>query len=77
MLLQKPKFVSKSKVRHDAPLLAIGVYSHPCEGPKCAQDAIAGVLLQWSVVWMFILSGASVVLVSGLAALHRPVREIQ
>jgi len=39
--------------------------------------ALAGVLVQWSVVLMFVLSGAAVVLVTSLAAIQRTVREIQ
>ena len=38
--------------------------------------AVAGVLVQWSVVLMFLLSGASVLLVASLAATQRAVREI-
>src|SRR5882724_2356672 len=39
--------------------------------------AIAGLLVQWSVVLMFFLSGASVLIVTSLAAIQRTVREIQ
>jgi MFS family permease len=39
--------------------------------------AVAGVLIQWSPVLMFALAGASVLIVTSLAAVQKTVREIQ
>jgi len=39
--------------------------------------ALAGVLAAWSLRWMFVLAGASMVLISALAALQKPVRQIE
>ena len=38
--------------------------------------AIAGIAITWSLPGMFLLGGGMVLLVSLLAAMHRPVREI-
>jgi MFS family permease len=38
--------------------------------------ALAGIVIQWSLPGMFLLGGSMVLLVTLLAALHRPVREI-
>ena len=39
--------------------------------------AAAGVLVAWSLPRMFLLGGALLVVVSGLAALEKPVRQIE
>lgn len=38
--------------------------------------AVAGVAIQASLAGMFLVAGAMVLVVTGLAAMHRPVREI-
>jgi MFS family permease len=39
--------------------------------------ALAGVLAAWSLSWMFVLAGASMALASAVAALRKPVRQIE
>ncbi len=39
--------------------------------------AVAGVLVEWNAKLMFVIAGSAVLLVTALAAVHRPVREIQ
>jgi MFS family permease len=38
--------------------------------------ALAGIVIKWSLVGMFLMGGSMVLLVTLLAAMHRPVREI-
>ena len=39
--------------------------------------AVAGLLAAWNLKWLFILAGASLILVSAAGALQKPVREIE
>jgi MFS family permease len=39
--------------------------------------AVAGVLVAWNLPRMFLIAGASMVLATALAALQKPVREIE
>ena len=39
--------------------------------------AAAGVAVEWSARWMFVIAGGAVALVAVLGALQRPVRDIK
>jgi hypothetical protein len=39
--------------------------------------AAAGVAVEWSARWMFVIAGGAVALVAALGALQKPVREIR
>jgi MFS family permease len=38
--------------------------------------AVAGLLVAWNIKWMFLLSGMAMLLISGVGALQKQVREI-
>jgi hypothetical protein len=39
--------------------------------------AAAGVTVEWSARWMFVIAGAAVAVVAAFGALQKPVREIR
>jgi len=39
--------------------------------------ALAGIVIAWSLKWMFVIGGSAMVMVAAAAALHKQVREIQ